>query len=276
VTCDIGVATGGCAAVPILDVLDAAAAGGVSGVEIGTPPRHFDLWHDAQVGQVAARLSDRRLHAISLHAPFGIGLDLADPQEAHRRAALDAISTAARVLKRLGGQIVVAHPSDLPRHAHDVSARLHDSAASLQTLSVACHQEGLTLAIESPLPHLVGGHPDEFAWLLQRVDGSAGVCLDTGHTALGRHWHRFLDVSARRLVHVHASDNHGHRDDHLPPGDGVVDWADIARSLAEVQYHGWVMLELGCPADSLPEHFRRAMARSTVLLRDWLASDAPR
>jgi sugar phosphate isomerase/epimerase len=268
-------ATGGCTSVGILDVLDAAAAGGVSGVEVGTPPRHFDIWHDAQIAQVATRLSDRRLRAISLHAPFGIGLDLADPQDAHRRAALEAISTAARVLKRLGGQIVVVHPSDLPRHAHDVAARLHDSAISLQALAVACRQEGLTLAIESPLPHLIGGHPDEFAWLLQRVDGGAGVCLDTGHTALGRHWHRFLDVSARRLVHVHASDNHGHRDDHLPPGDGMLDWADIARSLAEMQFRGWVMLELTCPVDGLAEHFRRSMARSAVLLRDWLATDPP-
>jgi sugar phosphate isomerase/epimerase len=275
VTCDIGVATGGCASVPILDVLDAAAAGGVSGLEIGTPPHHFDLWQHAQIDQVAARLAQRRLRAISLHAPFGVGLDLADSNEAHRTAALDAISTAARVLKRLGGQILVVHPSDLPRHAHDVGARLHDSAASLQTLAVSCRQEGITLAIESPLPHLIGGHPDEFAWLLQRVDSGAGVCLDTGHTALGRHWHRFLDVSSRRLVHVHASDNHGHRDDHLPPGDGVLDWADIARSLAEVQYRGWVILELGCPSDGLDALFRRAMARTTTLLREWLAVDPP-
>jgi sugar phosphate isomerase/epimerase len=266
----IGVATGGCASFTILDVLDAAALSGVCGLEIGTPPRHFDLWHDGQVAQVAERLAAHRLRAVSVHAPFGVGLDLADPQEQHRTAGLDAIMTAARVLKRLGGEIVVVHPSDLPRHAHDVSARLHDSASSLQTLSVACREEGLTLAVESPLPHLIGGHPDEFAWLLQRLDAGTGVCLDTGHTALGRHWHRFLDVSARRLVHVHASDNHGHRDDHLPPGDGSLDWADITRSLADMQYRGWVMLELGCPAEAMPNYFQRAVARTSVLMRDWL------
>jgi sugar phosphate isomerase/epimerase len=262
----LGIATGSCHSLSILETIDAAAGSGVAALEIGTPPRHFDLWQPAQVDAVAARLHRHRLRAVSIHAPFGVGLDLADPQALHRQAALDAIGAAARAIKRLGGHIVVVHPSDLPRHAHDVSARLADSARGLAELSAACSREGLTLAIESPLPHLIGGHPDEFAWLLQRVSPEAGVCLDTGHTALGRHWQRFLAVSADRLVHVHVSDNHGHRDDHLPPGDGSLDWHDIARSLREVNYGGWLILELGCPDGGLPEYFRRAVLQAGRLL----------
>jgi sugar phosphate isomerase/epimerase len=262
----MGLATGACPSLSILETLDAVAGSGVGAVEIGTPPRHFDLRQPAQIEAVAERLRHHGLQAISIHAPFGAGLDLADPLELHRRAGLDAISAAARAIKRLGGRIVVVHPSDLPRHAHDVSSRLHDSARGLAEVSRACRQEGLTLAVESPLPHLIGGHPDEFAWLLQRMDADAGVCLDTGHTSLGRHWHRFLEVSTRRLVHVHVSDNHGHADDHLPPGEGALDWRDIAQSLREVDYRGWLMLELGCPGGGLPEYFRRAVARAGTLL----------
>lgn len=262
----VGLATGACHSLSILETIDAAAGSSVTGLEIGTPPRHFDLWQPAQVDAVAARLGRHHLRAVSIHAPFGVGLDLADPRELHRRAALDAIGAAARAIKRLGGRIVVVHPSDLPRHAHDVAARLADSARGLAELARSCRQHDLTLAVESPLPHLIGGHPDEFAWLLQRLDASAGVCLDTGHTALGRHWRGFLAVSAGRLVHVHVSDNHGHRDDHLPPGDGTVDWADIARSLGEVDYQGWLMLELGCPDGGLPGYFRRAVVQAERLL----------
>jgi sugar phosphate isomerase/epimerase len=261
----VGLATGACHSLSILETIDAAAGSGVTGLEIGTPPRHFDLWQPAQVDAVAERLGRHRLRAVSIHAPFGVGLDLADPQELHRRAALDAIGAAARAIKRLGGQIVVVHPSDLPRQAHDVGARLTDSARGLTELARACRLEGLTLAVESPLPHLIGGHPDEFAWLLHQVDAGARVCLDTGHTALGRFWHRFLSVSAGRLVHVHVSDNHGHRDDHLPPGDGALDWTDIARSLRDVDYRGWLMLELGCPDGGLPAYFRRAVVQTERL-----------
>ena len=258
----LGLATGGCHSLSILETIDAAAGSGVAGLEIGTPPRHFDLWQPAQIDAVAEYLRRHHLRAVSIHAPFGVALDLADPQELHRRAAIDAIGAAARAIKRLGGHLVVVHPSDLPRHAHDVSARLADSARGLAELACACRQEDLTLAIESPLPHLVGGHPDEFAWLLAHVGGDAGVCLDTGHTALGRHWGKFLAVSTGRLVHVHVSDNHGHRDDHLPPGDGTLDWQAIARSLCEVDYRGWLMLELGCPHGGLAEYFRRAVSQA--------------
>ena len=83
------------------------------------------------------------------------------------------------------------------------------------------------------------------------------VCLDTGHLALGRHWDRFLAVADGRLAHVHASDNHGTRDDHLPPGDGGIDWAHIRRTLAAAGFDGWIMLELSC-RDGCVDLFRRA------------------
>lgn len=262
----VGVSTGACTARPILDVLDALAPIGVTGVELGTPPRHFDPWQNGQVVAVADRLRQLTLQAISIHAPFGGLLDLSDPNEHHRHAAIGAILAAARALKQLGGRIVVVHPSDVVRHGSDVDARLQACSGSLRSLSESCRQEGMTLAIESPLPHLIGGHPDEFAWILQHVDGSAGVCLDTGHTALGGHWRRFMEVAGPRLVHVHASDNHGQYDDHLPPGDGRLDWADIARSLRDAAFAGWVMLELRCPEGDLGTYFQNARAQALRLL----------
>jgi sugar phosphate isomerase/epimerase len=84
------------------------------------------------------------------------------------------------------------------------------------------------------------------------------VCLDTGHTTLGHQWHRFLDVSGSRVSHIHASDHRGQYDDHLPPGDGVLDWTAIGRDLNAVQFQGWIMLELRCPGASLQEQFHRA------------------
>jgi sugar phosphate isomerase/epimerase len=262
----IGISTGACMARPILDVLEPLVHSGVRGVELGTPPRHFDPWQDGQVLALAERLQETSLQAISIHAPFGGLLDLADPNPHHRHAAIGAILTAARAIKRLGGHIVVVHPSDIQRNGTDVDARLHDCAASLLSLSESCRQEGLTLAIESPLPHLIGGHPDEFSWVLRHLDHSAGVCLDTGHTTLGHHWHHFLEISGTRLVHVHASDNNGQYDDHLPPGDGCINWHTVGQSLEAVGFNGWVMLELRCPEGDLAAYFRRVRARAVALL----------
>lgn len=262
----VGIATGACPARPILDVLDALASIGITGVELGTPQRHFDPGQTQQVVAIANYFQRSTLRPISIHAPFGGALELSDPIERHRHAAIGGVLAAARALKRLGGRLVVVHPTDIVRHGSEVDSRLHACAGSLRVLSERCLQEDMTLAIESPLPHLIGGHPDEFAWVLHRVDGTAGVCLDTGHTALGGHWHRFVAVAGARLVHVHASDNHGTHDDHLPPGEGRLEWSGIARSLRDAGFAGWVMLELQCPDADLGTYFQRAHTRATALL----------
>jgi len=264
----IGISTGACTERPIAEVLPAIRAAGATGVEVGTPPRHFDPWNDTQVRDLKNHLAASELTAVSIHTPFGGSMDLADAQAHHRLAAIGAALTAGSALKRLGGQLVVVHPSDLPRHQHDARARLVDAAQSLALLAKNCADGGVSLVVESPLPHLVGGDPEEFAFLLSELPSSVGVCLDTGHTALGRHWRRFVEVAGARLSHVHANDNWGHRDDHLPPGDGAIDWPDVATSLRQAQFDGWIMLELACPGDqSLDGHLRRAYDRTCELLQ---------
>jgi sugar phosphate isomerase/epimerase len=276
----VGVSSGVCTECSILEIVPAIRDAGATGIEVGTPPRHFDPAQEEQVTALSFALREAALEAVSIHAPFGDGFDLADAAADRRQAAIDAIVIAVRALNRLGGQRVVVHPSDLVRYAHDARARLEDSARSLQQLAGRCRAEGVTLVVESPLPHLIGGHPEEFAWLLNQMDDDVGVCLDTGHTALGRHWHQFLEVAGRRLVHVHANDNWGHRDDHLVPGDGQLDWREIGRSLRDAGFSGWLMLEVKCPDDQgtteagasgparLAGHLRRALARTAELLGD--------
>lgn len=261
----VGLSTGGCLDSSILDVIPDLASSGAAGVEVGTPPRHFDPLDDAQVTALGKALGATSLVPVSIHAPFGGLFDLADPNAHHRHAAIGAALTAASAIKRLGGQLVVVHPSDLERYGRDVRARLADSAASLRLLAANCAAEGVTVAVESPLPHLIGGHPDEFAWLLGQVDDAVRVCLDTGHTALGGHWRQFVRVAGSRLAHVHVHDNRGQWDDHLPPGDGVIDWVDVANSLVETNYDGWLMLEVSCPSIDRPAQVTRAVENARTI-----------
>jgi sugar phosphate isomerase/epimerase len=265
-TWPIGIATGACMDRSILEILPAIQRSGATGVEVGTPPGHFDPWQEDQIAGARDALRASALRAVSIHAPFGGVLDLADPNPHHRHAAVGAILTAAAAIKRLGGRLVVVHPSDLERHRHDSQERLEDCLRSLTMLAESCRQEDVRLLIESPLPHLIGGHPAEFAWLLGGLPEQVGVCLDTGHTTLGCHWHDFVRITDGRLAHVHASDNRGERDDHLPPGDGRIDWHDVGRTLSAVDYRGWIILELVCPSEEPAAYFTRAFERARDLL----------
>lgn len=240
----VGVSTGAWVGHDISRALDAIEQARFPAVEVGTPPGHFDPWNTDQVRALAHRMSAAGIAPVSIHAPFGGLLDLSDPNPHHRHAAVGGILAAASALRELGGKVVVVHVTDVPRHGEDVSRRLHDCAVPLAVLARACAQMSMTLAIENPLPHLIGGHPDEFAWVLGQVGDEAGVCLDTSHATLGHHWERFVEVAGGRIVHVHANDHHGARDEHLAPGNGIVPWPAVGASLRSVGFAGWLILEL--------------------------------
>ena len=59
---------------------------------------------------------------------------------------------------------------------------------------------------------------------------------------------------SRHLRMVHASDNRGHYDDHLPPGQGAIDWPRILGRLRDSGFRGSIMMEIagrGEPAQIL-------------------------
>jgi sugar phosphate isomerase/epimerase len=262
----VAVSTGGWVERPILDVLDAFAAAGVEAVEIGTPPRHFDPMQREGIGAVRERLARLGIRAVSIHAPFGGLLDLAEPNAHHRNAAIGAILEAARALAELGGGLIVVHPSDLERASLDADRAVERCIDALGVLVPQVHRLGLGLAVESPLPHLVGGSPGEFERILASLPEDVAVCLDTSHLWLGRHWERFLELAARRSLHLHASDNHGRHDDHLPPGDGVIPWDRVWSDLERAGFDGWTVLELSAPEGPIEPYVERAR-RADVVVR---------
>jgi sugar phosphate isomerase/epimerase len=262
----LAVATGCNVSVPIASTLDVFAEAGVDAVEIGTPPRHFDPWDPFSVQAVAGELRRLRIEPVSIHAPFGGPGDLSDPRPERRHAAVAGAVVAASALGRLGGAHVIVHTTDIARDGHDVGERLGHCADSLRVLAQVFAQMGVRLVVETPLPHLIGGQPDEFAWILSQLDDRAGVCIDTGHVALGAGWDRFVEVAGGRLVHVHASDNRGVFDDHFAPGDGVIDWHRVRESLRSADFRGPVVLELACGGIPAVSEISRALQCARNLL----------
>lgn len=262
----IGASTGCCLQTPILEVIRALADIGMAAIEIGTPPGHFDIWQRAEVEAVRLELVRTGVKAVAIHAPFGGLLDLSDPNPRHRNAGMAAIMTAAAVLEELGGHIVVIHATDVVNAVPDAAVRLEHACQSVRALQTACRALEMTLAIESPLPHLIGGTPHQFEQLLDAAGPGARVCLDTGHLWLGHHWDAFADLAAGRLVHIHAHDNHGTFDDHAIPGEGHIDWSQIGRRLCGMNYEGWLMLELACPSEPLRDYFGRGARQLSAVL----------
>ncbi len=237
---------------PIAEVLPAIQEGGFTAIEIATAAQHLDLRHLERMGALGQRIRDLGLEVVSLHAPFGPSIDLtsADPQL--RMRTLDQLTRAADALQMLGGGLYVIHPGS--EEAHWIWDREANRARALDGLHEVwriCRERGLTFTLETALPHLLGGQPDDLEWLLARLPAEGtGVCLDTSHTSLGGFLHDAIRRFGPRLVHLQASDNRGVFDDHLPPGEGIIDWARVVASLEAADYRGTFLLEIAGDGDT--------------------------
>ncbi len=125
--------------------------------------------------------------------------------------------------------------------------------------------------LEKKLPHLLFGNTSDILSILAELRASGiGACLDTGHASLSGDLHNLILGFNDRLCMLHAHDNHGRGDDHLPPGDGILDWQMIVASLDEVGFRGPIILEIQS-ASSIPQTLENAR-RGLSFLQHTLAN----
>ncbi len=88
--------------------------------------------------------------------------------------------------------------------------------------------------------------PEDMLSLVKSFDSPLmRMCLDTGHAVLFgiscADAVRKIGKEYLKALHVH--DNDGTRDQHLFPGEGVIDWKDFFSALKEIDFEGCVSLE---------------------------------
>lgn len=243
---EVGLSTGLAYRHPIEEVLPRVREAGFEAIEISTAPPHLDVADAARLGRVRALIDDLGLRVHSLHAPFGHDVNITSPDEGARCAALHRLTLAADALVALGGALYVIHPGgEDQRWVWDRERCLAASVSGLTAVWTACRARGLTLVVETPLPHLLGGQPADFAWILERLpfEGTT-VCIDTSHCSLGGTLYDSIAANAGRIGHVQASDNRGHTDDHLLPGKGILDWSAVNAALEAASFEGVFLLEV--------------------------------
>lgn len=243
---EIGLSTGIAYRAPIGDVLPYMSDCGFRAVEVSTARGHVPFDDPRGLAAVRRSLSELRLRVHSLHAPFGHDLNLTGTDAALRRHTLEQLTVAADALQQLGGGLYVIHPGgEDQRWVWERQQRLDLSVKGLTSVWAECRRRDLTLIVETPLPHLLGGQMEDLSWIMERLpEDGVGMCLDTSHTALGGCLFEAIERFGRRLRHVQASDTRGHTDDHLVPGDGVIDWPRVLSALERVGYDGVFMLEV--------------------------------
>lgn len=121
------------------------------------------------------------------------------------------------------------------------------SVARLAGIAAAA---GLPLAMELRMRETVS-NSDAFLRLHDAVGRTDfGVVFDIGHLhGQGELIPLSVEKLGPRIFLIHASDNDGTSNAHLPPGRGTVDWAATYAALAKHRFQGYTVLDIGDCAD---------------------------
>lgn len=266
----IGFSTGCFYRQPILETLDTIAQNSFTIIEISSSRPHMDYTNADEVRRIGDQIGRLGLRPISFHAPYGHHIDITHPDENLRRSSEEAILQAADAAAALGAEYYVLHPGPEIPYTGDVPERHHRIGFGLEVLcrvSAFCRRRGIKLLLENMLPHLFLGYMHSMFHVYDMIDPPpSGFCMDTGHGHLTGHLEKVLDLMSGRALLVHASDNHGHGDDHLPPGRGGIQWEPFLRHLQHTGFKGTVVLELACqPGRSVEQTLREACCSRDML-----------
>ena len=218
------------------ELLTQIADNGFHGVEIIATRSHFDYSTRTDVRSTAMALADRRLQLASLHAPTsrdlsvnregGPPLSITEVERVRRIEAMDELKRALDVAEDLPFSRLILHMGG-SREAAD--PRRRDAAfSSLEHLALHAKHLGVTVCIENTTSEM--GEP---AYLRAFVDETRLSRLrfnfDIGHAHLAEgpvadRVAKSFEPLRDLIVSAHIHDNHGEKDEHLPPYDGTIDW----------------------------------------------------
>jgi sugar phosphate isomerase/epimerase len=173
------------------------------------------------------------------------GFYLTSPDPTVRRRTADYLRTLAEVCADLGGRIIVLGS---PQQRNLLPGVSYDDAEAyavevLHAAIPACMQFGVTIGIE-PLGPAEGDFiPNAKAGVrLAEMVGSRYAKLHLDVKAMSSEGRPIPDIlrdSREWLIHFHANDPNL-----LGPGMGEVDFRPIFAALKEINYDGWVSVEV--------------------------------
>jgi sugar phosphate isomerase/epimerase len=248
--------------IPIERQIPLIAAAGFTHVSLGGQEAH-----SAYLSAPARR--ELRLLTVS----HGLDVDTVHGPRADPPDAADALARTADAAAELGAGVVVLHggPFDFP--AGELPERLERLLAVCNRLRAVAAATGVRFALENVLP---GPSTD----LVQRAvveldDPAVGFCYDSSHDQIGGPRSlELLAAVAGRLAAVHLSDRVRDFVDHLPPGEGFVDWPGVAALLRRSTFDGPLLLEVATTHSAIkePEAFLAAAYASGAWVHSLVVS----
>ena len=161
---------------------------------------------------------------------------------------------------------------DIPRD--EAMFRLADGVREVLDFA---NVRGVRLAFE-PEPGMLVQTFDDYRELLTLVDGPGfGLCVDIGHVHClePRPISEYLSEWRDRIYSIHIEDMAKGVHDHLPFGQGTIDFLPVIRTLRKINFQGGLNVELSRHSHVAPEVLRQSYDFLMRLELLSLAMDGP-
>lgn len=229
-----------------VELLSQIHGAGFDAVEIFAARSHFDYANREEIRSIALALSDNHLVLNSLHAPNnrdvtinregGSPLSVTEIERVRRIEAMDELKRVIDVAENLPYARLILHMGGSRENA---DPRRRDAAfSSLEHLMLHAKHVGVTLCLENTNSEM--GAP---AYLRSFIDetrlNGLRFNFDVGHAQLGdgpeeERVLKAFEPMKELIASAHIHDNHGEKDEHLPPYDGTIDWPAVLKVLRTV------------------------------------------
>ena len=232
---------------PVLEEIEAFGAMDFDYLELAMDPP--EAHHEKLLAQSKAIEAGLIRHRMGLVCHLPTFLSTADLTAGIRRASRHEIRASIAVAARMGARRLVLHPSYISGMGRHVPALAETYARKSLDEAVRWAAEAkIDLCLENLFENLTPfGTMEDWAQCFATYP-RLGLALDVGHAHIGPEgMARILTFIRRfgaRLRHLHVSDNMGRRDDHLPIGEGRIDFPAVAAALNAIGYQNGITLEI--------------------------------
>jgi sugar phosphate isomerase/epimerase len=168
----------------------------------------------------------------TIHAPF-LDLNPGALDPIIRAATLRRFQQVFQAAELLQPRVIVFHPGfDELRYGDNRMAWLKNSISFWQEILPRAKELGCIIAVEN----IFEQEPSTLRGLLEAIDDpNFRYCFDAGH------WNMFTTVSietwlaelGQYIAECHIHDNHGKSDEHLPPGEGLINFDQVFKLLRQ-------------------------------------------
>ncbi len=156
----------------------------------------------------------------TLHSPTSDGRNVSLNLGVYSRMNIRIMKNALRIANALGAEYMVIHGGDIHRSYH---LAFVNTLRQIREISLIAGDYGVKLLIENLTDSRVGAFPHE---LIPFLGKNVGVCFDVGHAFLTAVRYAFplheFGLLSSEIKEFHLHDNNGSRDEHLPPGRGII------------------------------------------------------